>query len=77
MAVRKGLGFGLQLSSPCLLLYPAEPHMLLQADGSWKEDLLIMDERYLAVKVKGVAMLLSVCLQPCPACPRLQPADPS
>lgn len=42
--------------------------MLLQADGSWKEDLLIMDERYLAVKVKGAALLSIVCLQLRPAC---------
>ena len=48
--------------------------MLLQADGNWKEDLLIMDERYLAVNVKGAAMFLSLCLQLCPACPRLHPA---
>ena len=57
-----------------MLWYPAEPHMLLQADGNWKEDLLIMDERYLAVNVKGAAIFLSLCLQLCPACPRLQPA---
>eukprot|EP00891_Asterochloris_glomerata_P003194 jgi/Astpho2/3194/e_gw1.00052.51.1_t len=37
-------------------------HVTQQADGSWKEDLLIMDERYLAVKVKGLGpIVFSAC----------------